>query len=119
MTIKPGDFEHPETPKSFREFYMIYFRDSQRLNEKLDNLDANQQDDREALEAVIDKWQDALSKQASCIDSLDLRLKVAEGLVKESHDDIKSINSKTNWFAGVNATLAIIGTAIASMFKGN
>jgi chromosome segregation ATPase len=124
MAINPADFEHPETPKSFREFYMIYFKDSQRLNEKLDELDKSQQDDREAFEAVIDKWNESIAKQASCIDSLDYRLQAVEksaaglaGSVKETQAELRNINVKTNWFGGINATLTAGLAAILALFK--
>ena len=53
MTIKPADFQDPETPKSFREFYVIYYRDSQRLNKRLDEIEASAQEDRETFLAIL------------------------------------------------------------------
>ena len=118
MTIKPADFQDPETPKSFREFYVLYFKDSQRLNKRLDEIEASAQEDRETFLSMVDKHREALAKQASCLDSLDQRLKVNECTTKEVHDDIKAINAKTNWLGGINAMLAIIAGAIGSLFKG-
>jgi len=119
MAINPADFQHPDQPKNFREFFMLYFQDSKRLNEKLDKLDVSQQEDRDNFEAVMISLRDSISKQASCIDSMDLRLKVAEGTVKEAHDDIKAINAKTNWFAGINASLTVALGAILGFLKGS
>lgn len=118
MTIKPADFQDPKTPKTFREFYMLYYNDSLRLNERLDKIEESAQEDRETFLALVDKQREMLAKHASCLDSLDQRLKINECTAKEAHDDIKAINAKTNWMGGINATLAIIAGAIGSLFKG-
>jgi len=118
MTIKPADFEDPKTPKTFREFYIVYYKDSVRLNERLDEVEASAQEDRESFLALVDKQREMLAKHASCIDSLDQRLRVNECTTKEVHDDIKAINAKTNWLGGINAMLAIIAGAVGSFFKG-
>ncbi len=118
MTIKASDFQNPTVPTNMREFYMLYFNDSQRLNKRLDEMEESAQEDREAFLQMVDKQREMLAKHASCLDSLDQRLKVNECTTKEVHDDIKAINAKTNWLGGINAMLAIIAGAIGSFFKG-
>lgn len=105
MVATPSDFQNPEIPTTMREFYMIYFRDSKRLNEKLDELDESHNEDRESFLAVIEE-------QRAAIQSL--------AIYNTKHTEkIDQLEKKVNTWNLTN-TLAAVGAFIAALFlKGS
>ena len=53
MTNGPGDFSNPKVPQNMREFFILYSNDSEKLNAKLDEMEASYQEDREDFLSVI------------------------------------------------------------------
>lgn len=95
------DFKDPETPRSYAEFYRMYYRDSKEFRQQISEIVKSTNEDRDDFVTIVDSIKDSLAKQASCIDSLDMRIKPLEKLP----DKFDTLNIKNNWFAGINATL--------------
>lgn len=69
MANDPGDFSNPKVPQNMREFFILYSNDSEKLNLKLDEMEASYQEDREDFLSVIGGFKLEQLKQDECLDA--------------------------------------------------